>query len=168
NLGQVTAKLGKEDEAYELLVSALDLAHQIGDAALEAYTLNHLGEVYLGRDDRVAADYYEQAATRLRALDDRGYEATARSGLGQANLNLGRPAAALRCFRRALTLRRQTGEVHEQADILLDIARTALLTGEVGDARRALHEALTLRRYLPDEPDDTRVDNLLAHLDGQR
>jgi tetratricopeptide (TPR) repeat protein len=164
NLGQTTAKLGDTRAALDLLDRGLNLARACAEPGLAGAALTNFGEVHLGHDDLTAVDYYEQAAKWLHELGDRAAEATARTGLGRAYLNLGQPDPALRCFRKALALRRQTGQLHEEAAALTDIAQAKLGTGDPAGARHALHQALALRRRVPDRYENARIGDILARL----
>jgi tetratricopeptide (TPR) repeat protein len=88
--------------ALKYLQTALDLAEQVGDSALQSWVLNGLGNVYrdLGRHDEAIATY--RTALEIGKLSDGG--AKIYSGLGNVYHDLGRYDEAVAAFQRAIEL----------------------------------------------------------------
>jgi tetratricopeptide (TPR) repeat protein len=96
DVGLCHYRLGDYRQALDLLTQSLAIARDIGDRSREANALAYLGWAWLASDDaRRAVTLLEQAISVADAIGDIKPGLRARSGLAQAQLQLGDPAAAL-------------------------------------------------------------------------
>lgn len=119
NMGEALHYAGREDEAIAYLRQALEIHAEIGGKSYSwARTLVSLGGLYqdTGRHEQ-AAECYREAASASCALQDRGGEAEALDGLGQALQALKRPDDARRTWSRALDVYAAIGDPRT-ADLL--------------------------------------------------
>lgn len=146
-VGESWLKLGVIGQARRHLEESLRLTRAIGDRAGEPYPLNLLSLIALWEGDYALALAHAQAALEVAvALQDQAAETKALVRLGEAELALGRHAAATEAFDRAFAVASATDSVNRH-DASAGLARIALASGDVVAARLAL-------------------EGLLAHLGG--
>jgi tetratricopeptide (TPR) repeat protein len=87
--------------------------------------------------------------------------------LGYAHHNLGHHAEAAGCYQRAIALRRQLGDRHDEADTLTRLGDTQEAAGERDAARTAWQQALDILTDL-DLPDANTVRARLDALHTDR
>lgn len=170
SLGITNAKAGKHDRAVEILrkvraTYAAKLEPNDPRTALIAFNLAEvLVEKKLHADARTEFEY--AAAILEKALGpDHPYTAMALFGIGEADVNLGRPAKALAMLERALAIRAVPGATDP-----LDLAETKYtLARALWDAKRDRARARTLaneaRRMFAENGDEVtarKVDDWLA------
>ena len=85
-------------------------------------SLNNIGAVYdaLGEKQK-ALDFYNQALPILRAVGDRGVEATTLNNIGRVYDALGEKQKALDYYNQALPISRAVGDPYLEATILNNI-----------------------------------------------
>ena len=147
NLGLAWLNLGERTQARRNLEEGLGLARTIGYHAAEPYPLTSLSHLALQQgEDSLALAHAQTALDIAVAVQDSYVQMGALFRLGNAELALGRHAAAAAAFERshAVALAIDDGQKHDAA---AGLARVALARGDIADAM-------------------TAVEGLLAHLAG--
>jgi CHAT domain-containing protein/Tfp pilus assembly protein PilF len=123
----------------------------VGDRAEEATTLNNIGSVYkdLGENQR-ALEYYKQALSLHRTVDNRDGEANTLNNIGTVHDALGEYKTALEYYKEALPLHQLTGNRDGEATTLHNIGRIYSALGEKHAALEYYKEALSLTRTVGD------------------
>ncbi|GIE97586.1 AfsR/SARP family transcriptional regulator [Paractinoplanes rishiriensis] len=162
NLAKACWRLGRYDEAYDLLQRALPI-HQ------DAGTLETLGATCysLGRYDD-AIDNYERAAEMHRAAGDPVAEATALNNIGVIHERQGRYRSVLEICGRALDIYRAAGDRLCEAHALNNAGNALWRLGDYDEALDSLSRALVLHRESGDPSWEahtlTSLGNVLASL----
>ncbi|WP_370962479.1 NB-ARC domain-containing protein [Amycolatopsis sp. cg9] len=147
---QVNSGDSGREEALGSAAAALDLARARDDDRSEGWVL--LDYARIQRLNGLSADAlvsYQRATTLHIALEDRGREAAALGGAGQAYEELGRVADAVPFHRRAVAICRDLGDRWQLA-VALDNLGTALAATDVADARACWQEAAELFEHYAD------------------
>jgi len=143
NLGISWLMVGEHTQARYNLDEGLRLASSVGYRNLEPYLLSGLSRLALWQgDDAVALAHAQAALNAAIALQDPLMEAEALVGLGNAELALGRHAAATAAFERSRVVAR-TIDSEEQYDAAAGLARVALAQGGVAAALVHVESLLT-------------------------
>jgi CHAT domain-containing protein/Flp pilus assembly protein TadD len=101
----------------------LPIYHAIGGKSDEARTLSNLGIVYRNLKDKLkTAEYYGQALSLYRDLQDRVHEARTLRYLGDAYRDFGDTQKALEYYNQALPIYHALANVSDEASILNTIA----------------------------------------------
>ncbi|HKS27393.1 MAG TPA: CHAT domain-containing protein, partial [Pyrinomonadaceae bacterium] len=155
NVANIFMDLGKQQEALDYYLQALDMKRQIGDRVSEATTLNNIGQVYgnLG-DYQQALKYYGEAAEVAHAVGNTRTEAATLTNMGAAYSGLGDKQKALSYYARALPLRRAVKDSDGEATTLFNMAVVARDMGNLEESRRNIEAALELIEGLR-----TRISN---------
>ena len=151
NLSLTYIRLGRYQQAEQLLRGDLALFRELGDLSGVAYALNNLGGA-CGEQGRYqeAAGYLREALATAREVGDRWAEADALTILGRVCHRQGRYDQAAECHRQALALFQATGSRDGEADALNGAGQTLLATGQPDQARTCHANALTLTRQTGD------------------
>jgi tetratricopeptide (TPR) repeat protein len=160
---------GGGEERVEMCRCAVEAARRAGDPAAEGLMRSGLGMAY-----NATRHFHEALAALAEALplmrvagDRRGeghvhnniavahtalrrFEASILVGLGEANLQLGNQPAALGFYRRALEMRRRTGDRRIEPDTLCDLGTAHLHQGDHAAALASFDQALTVSREVGD------------------
>lgn len=122
-LGRIAWVEGRLDQALQLEMRSLDVAHDLEFPLGEAWAHNALGEVYRSRKEREqAAHHFRSAAEIFRHLHEFSLAALALQNLAYVELGRSNWEAAERGFQEALPLWRQAGARHGLALCLLGLA----------------------------------------------
>jgi tetratricopeptide (TPR) repeat protein len=143
NLGRGWLRLGEHTQARRYLDEGLQLARAVGDRATQPDTLSTLSVLALRQDNAILALTHALAALDIaNALQSPAFEASALWALGNAELALGRHAAATAAFERARDLALVLDNV-SQYDAMAGLARVALEKDDVTGAMQVIDALLT-------------------------
>jgi DNA-binding SARP family transcriptional activator/predicted ATPase len=136
--------------ADRYLASAFHLAERLEDGGLQGEVLNLMGEVALRQGEFEQA---RQLYARLLSLGgiraDRAQEAAAFEGLGFTLGNMGGEAGeALDSLRKAVEIRRQTGNRYKEAQALHNLVSALQAAGRLDEALGLGEEALRLNQEI--------------------
>jgi len=150
-LGTVHLRLGRHEQAADLLQQALVLFGQIGDDVGQARALGNLGtaQARLGRYGS-AGGHYRQALALYQQAGDRVGEASVLDNLGSVEERLGRYDTAARHHEQALTLFRKEGDRTGEAQALTNLGDIETRLGRHGPAAEHHRMALDLYRQAGD------------------
>jgi len=145
NIGLVYARLGKAQTAMEYYNQAFPLWRATGDRVGEAFTLDYAGMAHSALGEREKAlEFHRQALQLQRAIEDRRGEAITLGNIGYVYTLLGQPQSAIEHYNQALTIIRGIGDRQNEARMLQGIARAERDRGNLDEARRQIHSAITL------------------------
>ena len=151
NLSLTYIKLGRYQQAEQLLRGVLRVFREHGDLSGVAYALSKLGAARGEQGGyQEAAGYLREALATAREVGDRWAEADGLTVLGQVCHRQGRYDQAAECHRQALALYRETGSRDGEAEALNGAGQTLLATGQPDQARTCHASALTLTRQTGD------------------
>jgi len=136
----------------------LESARASGDHQAEAWMLNNLGMAYGMRQLEESANYFEQALTLYRTVNDRSGEARASNNLGNALYQMGDPTKACQIVDHALALHRQAGNRHGEGIALNILGSACRELGQLSDATDHLRQALEIFRQV--NSPDAEADSL--------
>ena len=123
-LGHVLSRLGRFEEAFDLLSQAIERTTRSGILVNHAHELAWLAEAHrLDRHPRLAIRHAEQAITVARDHDERGNEALANAVLGAALADAGEPAAARARLERAFQIASDLRMTPLAGECMLQLAR---------------------------------------------
>ena len=167
NLADTYSRIGRGDEALDLLKRALDIHRQAGRRYGEGVALDNLGEAYLalGRAEEavVSLNQAQQIFAGIGELRGEGY---ALADLGAAYLALSRVDEAVDCLQRALGLRRALGDQLGEARTLRDLGHAYLAGQQRAEAHQVLAQAAELFTELGDEVQAAAIAAQLNGSDG--
>jgi DNA-binding SARP family transcriptional activator len=145
NLADAYPRLGRTEEALDLLRRALDLNREVGSRYGEGVALVNLGEVLLdlNRGDE-AIDCLQQARRTFAEIEDTDGAGYALWGLGRCYLSLGRDADALDCLRQSLASHQARGNRPRQAATLRLLGQAQIRNGQVAEARESWAQAAAI------------------------
>ncbi len=158
NLADAYQRLGRADEALDVLWRVLDLTRQVSDRFGEGVALVNLGSTLLDLDRaKEAVDYLLQARrifTQIDYADGVGY---AMHILGRCYLSLGRDTDALDCLRQALDSHQASGNRQQQAATLRSLGTAQNRLGLAAEARESLAHATAIFEELGDSAQAAEV-----------
>ena len=140
-------RLGRMDEASEVLLHALGLARSAGDRRREAVVL--CGQGVLRREQGAmneGREVLETAVALSREVGDARIEGMALSNLGTVLLAQGRIDEALAHQQAALTLHRGIGDRRSESIVLGNLGVLHRDQGRMDEARTAYEQALAIHR----------------------
>jgi tetratricopeptide (TPR) repeat protein len=147
NLSLTYTRLGRYQQAEQLLRGPLEFFRERGDLSALACALNNLGGACCEQGRyREAAAHLREALTTAREVGDWWMEADGLTVLGQVCHRQGRYGQAAECHQQALALNRETGARDGEAETLNGAGHTLLATGQPDQARACHAQALTLTR----------------------
>ena len=151
NLGLVYAGMRKLDEAKERVAAGLEIGREIGDGRQAAVAVMTLGWLYgLQEDFERSLELLNEALPMLRG-HHHVHECTCLKLMAEAEVELGRPAAAMQTAEAALAMARELGNSVVEAEQLLSYARVQRANGRHGDALASYHHSAALYRSLGDK-----------------
>jgi predicted ATPase/DNA-binding CsgD family transcriptional regulator len=167
-LGRVAWVEGHLDQALQLEMRSLDMAHQLDFPLGEAWAHNALGEVYRSRKEREqAAHHFRAAAEIFGHLHEFSLAALSLQNLAYVELGRSNWEAAERGFQEALPLWRQAGARHGLALCLIGLAgvlagrrRDMLAARFLGTADRLL-ESIGVQLEASDALDYREIESSL-------
>lgn len=162
-VGCCQARLGQFDAAIETWRAARLLDAKREDRGFEGYDWYLIGDAELRRSrPKEALEALSQALPLLSTAIDRDHEADVRRLLAVALADLDRPEEAGSHLERALELAHELKDPTRVADVLAELGRVALRTGNAGAAAEWLSDA-QLGFQKQDRPGDSaEMDRLLA------
>jgi len=130
---------------------SVELARELGDAELTAYTLRGAGAVYHSLDQiDVSARMYDEALALLEKSADRQAAVEVRNQIGMIATEQGDFATAAGILRECVAFSRSTGDQPEMARHLESLANAQLGLGDVDGAAASWEESLAILRDLND------------------
>lgn len=161
--GNALWHLGVYPEANQLLLEALTLAEEDGDAVARARALHGLANIdlYRGEAENAQRRYAESLRLRREAGDELGV-ANSLNNLGIVAANAGRKQEAEDLFRQSLAIRRRLGDVSGVAVALNNLGFMAAEDDKLDEAKRMFEQSLALRREIGDELGNAVCLNNLA------
>jgi DNA-binding SARP family transcriptional activator/Tfp pilus assembly protein PilF len=151
NLSDTYIRLGRYQEAEQLLRGPLVFFRELGDLSAMACTLNLLGWACCEQGRyREAVGYQQEALAAAREMGDRWMEADGLTYLGRLSHRQGRYGQAAECHQQALALYREIGAREGEAEALNGAGQTLLATGQPDQARACHANALALTRQAGD------------------
>ncbi len=174
-LGRIAWVEGRLDQALQLEMRSLDVAHDLQFPLGEAWAHNALGEVYRSRKEREqAAHHFRAAAEIFRHLHEFSLAALSLQNLAYVELGRSNWEAAERGFQEALPLWRQAGARHGLALCLLGLAgvlagrkRDLLAARFLGTADRLL-ESIGVQLESSDMLDYREIESSLGTRLGEQ
>jgi class 3 adenylate cyclase/tetratricopeptide (TPR) repeat protein len=150
NVGLSYLFFGSFPEAQGHLEEALRKHRTLGNREIEGNTLSTLSELAWRTGDAALALRHAQAAVDIsREGGNPLYEADALWSLGNAELALGRDAAAAAAFERSRAIASEIGSATQVLNALDGQARVALARGDAAEAARWAEQLLKEARAFP-------------------
>jgi tetratricopeptide (TPR) repeat protein len=158
NLADAYQRLGRADEALDVLWRVLDLTREVADRFGEGVALVNVGSALLDLDRaEEAVGYLQQARrtfTQVDYVDGVGY---AMHILGRCYLSLGRDTEALDSLRLALDSHRASGNRQRQAATLKSLGTAQGRAGLAAEARESWSRAAAIFEELGDSAQAAEV-----------
>ncbi len=171
NLGELAVVEGKLEEARRRLGDALELIEDIDDKGLESTCCRHLAALEkLHGQTGAARELAERALALAKEADLREEEALAQLTLGDvlamslydADADTSTPNPAAAAFARALDVLRSIGNEAELGKALLAFGRYKVESGELGEGKDMVRDALMLFSKLGLARPAAEAEKLLA------
>ena len=158
NLADAYQRLGRADEALDVLWRVLDLTREVADRFGEGVALVNVGSALLDLDRaEEAVGYLQQARrtfTQVDYVDGVGY---AMHILGRCYLSLGRDTEALDSLRLALDSHRASGNRQRQAATLKSLGAAQSHAGLAAEAHESWSRAAAIFEELGDSAQAAEV-----------
>jgi tetratricopeptide (TPR) repeat protein len=159
NLAWLREQQGRHEDGLEHARQALDLyvaaGHRRGQAM--AFTTTGWHEAQLGAHRRALAAC-EQALPIFQELADVASEAATWDTIGYVHRHLGHQREAAASYRRSIARYRDLGDRYNEADSLVHLGDARHTAGDIGGARDAWRQALTiLDEIAPSDADEVRA-----------
>ncbi|HEX7160164.1 MAG TPA: BTAD domain-containing putative transcriptional regulator [Trebonia sp.] len=153
---------GPGEDALRYMRLAVDLLRPVGAQSMLAVALNNLGEVYFGLGDLHAAEEcYLEARDICREIGGH-VEGHVLHNLGQVHQVLHRLDEAVASYEEARRKHRASGELWGEAMTLKHLGEVHAETGQPGQARASLSEALRIFEQIGDQVEAAETAALLA------
>jgi tetratricopeptide (TPR) repeat protein len=185
-IGMALSSKGRRDEALSYLQRAQSLlepaaegketalATAMGDGvpsqdARLAGVLNHMGSIYLDRNEPARALDYLKRALQLREKavpGDQSAVAQTLNNLGAAYSKLNQPEQALECLNRTLTIHAELGDSAGESAARCNMAMLCLLQGQPDQAVSNMKRAVELDREI-NSPDLAGHQALLRRFEAE-
>ncbi len=131
--------------------SAAAGAQQSGNESGEGNVLGNLGRAYADlRETPKSIEYFEQALTVFRKIEDRRGEGNALGNLGLAHANLGEPAKANEYYEQQLGITREIGDQRGEGMALGNLGAAYMILEETAKAIEYFEQALVVLREIGD------------------
>lgn len=163
NLGRVYTELGLPAQALECYRAALDRLESLDDpTALGALHFN-LGVAYEQQQSFEAAEeHLSKAAAIFEAQENLRLLATVKRSLGILLVDRGRPREGTEVLQQSFEAATRLADDAGRAQTLSELARAAMLSGDVETARRHAEEAIRLAVRLQDPAEAARAEAVMA------
>lgn len=169
NLGTVYTVLGRFREALERLERALELRQAAGDLKGQGATLTAIAWVHaLDQREQKAIELFGEALRLRQAAGDWRGLATTLDRRGSTLAALGRTAEAFESYGEALKVFRKIKEPGNKAQILVNLGRLFVISGDARRGEQLLKEALPLLYQASDRNGQSHALLWLAHAARQR
>ncbi len=142
--------VGDFEQACNDLATALELARSATDHDGEWRLLLDLGQLWASRNYAQTGDYFQQALTLARTLDDPAALARSLNRLGNWYLNVEKRIDALCCHHEALTIFQALNDVPGLAQTFDLLGLMVYLGGDPVQGAAELHQAIALFEQLND------------------
>lgn len=143
SMGNIKRELGDFSSAQDYYQQALQLWRSIGARLYEGDTLAELALLWhLMGHNQAAYDYGQQAEQIGQNVGSPAIRASALTYLGHAQAELGLLPEAAESYRQALTLRRETVQLHFVREVLAGLIRVALAQNHLAPAQAYAAELL--------------------------
>jgi predicted ATPase/predicted negative regulator of RcsB-dependent stress response len=143
NLGTLLIRLGDYAGAREHYEQALRTLREIGGRLGEALLLNNLGNVvHLQGDHEAAYEYTQQSLVIAKESGERNIQGYALDLLGHVLAGLGQYQGATAAYQEALGIWLELGQPNIATESLAGLARVALASGDLAQARQHAGEIL--------------------------
>ncbi|WP_020669214.1 AfsR/SARP family transcriptional regulator [Amycolatopsis nigrescens] len=162
-LGLIYPKLDRPEDAVDVLLRAVAVGREEGDAAIEGAAHGNLGTVYvrLGQPRRALPHLFRELEL-LELAGSRFREANALTDLGLAHAQLGEYPPAIRRHRRALELATALGHRPMLANAQVNLAAAYLESGLLAEAAEQAGPALRLAKQLRVRDTEAEALSVLA------
>lgn len=151
--GQISAFVGRYDEAIDDLEEGLSIAREIGDERNQLAILQPLSMASLGRGDGAPAQAYAQEAVALaRRLGNKHQLTGALTAMAQLYRARAQPEAAEPLYDEVVALAREQGDRENIAVGLLNLAMAVIERGAPERALGMLLEASTIAAEIDSAP----------------
>jgi tetratricopeptide (TPR) repeat protein len=140
--------MGEFNKALADLETALESAQRQKDEREEWEALTALGMLWLSRDYGRAGDHFEAALSLARRMDDRRLVAHTLNRVGNWQMNVGDPPAALARHQEALSVFRELGDLEGMAETLDLLGMTSFHSVRLADQAAYHSQAVALFREL--------------------
>lgn len=156
---------GLSEQALQIIPEAVELAHQIQEAAVEALAYHQWGETLFFQGQPVLAQAQLEEALRLaRAAGQGAIQAEALRHLGLARSDLGDAASALKFYEEALACSGRLKDRRGEALALNNLACVQRGRGEWAEAETHFEQALHIFSEIDYRSGQGTVLNNLSHL----
>jgi len=143
SMAETQLKIGKTEDANELLLKANDIAKDTRDANRTLHLVNLMAEVAMAEGDlRTSANLLTRAYRIARSTKNNEREMAITNSLGKVALEQGKLDQAQQWFLRSIETAYQLGSMHYLPIYVNNLARVRIAMGELETARHDLHEAL--------------------------
>jgi tetratricopeptide (TPR) repeat protein len=169
NLGDISRRTCRYEEARNFYQQALTTCREAGDRAMEASSLGSLGSVTDEMGDFEQAMIYHMQSLRL--LHELGYrftEGMELNNLGALHRNLGDPGMAMSCYEKALSIHREVGARRDEAGVLMNLGSLFDGIGQYTMAERCFTQARSIHRDFENMYGESLIDTYLALLSHHR
>jgi CHAT domain-containing protein/tetratricopeptide (TPR) repeat protein len=163
-IGGAYTYLGENQKALDFENQALSINRAIGARREEAYTLLDLAWLYVGLGQKQKAlDRNQDALLLMRDIGERKGEAMVLHGIGWIYELSGGRQKAIDYYNQALPLRRAAGDIVGEADTLYRLALCKRDSGNSGDARADIADAVNIIESLRSKIGNQELrDNYIA------
>jgi CHAT domain-containing protein/tetratricopeptide (TPR) repeat protein len=169
NLGTAYTVLGRFREALKRLERAQELRQEAGDLKGQGATLTAIAWVHaLDKREQKAIELFDEALRLRRAAGDWRGVATTLDRRGSTLAALGRKAEAFKSYGEALKVFRKIKEPGSEAQILVNLGRLFVMSGDALRGEQLLKEALPLLYQASDRNGQSHALLWLAHAARQR
>jgi predicted ATPase/Tfp pilus assembly protein PilF/predicted amidohydrolase len=166
-LAHFSLRLGRYEEARELLEESLAILRQFGPRKELAFTLNNLGNVLNRMGEYTSAkELFQESLVICRENGDRYGIARALNNLGLCASNIGEYGEAKLCYEESLTIWREIGSRYGIARTINNLGSISIKLGEYEDAQRLYQESLEIWREIGDRQGIAATVNNLAFFAG--
>lgn len=135
--------IGKDDSVIYYLMKSLKTSENLHNDLLTVKIKNGIANYYLGTEDYYKAiTYFTEALKKSENIQDKHVVGLIYNGLGIVNISLKEYDKAIRYFEQAKALCRQSGDIHNESGIDLNIANCYFEKKDYLKARNCYHNIL--------------------------
>jgi tetratricopeptide (TPR) repeat protein len=163
-LGRVLCHIGDHIAGMKCLEQALEIA-QKQNRQLEPHILGNIGMVYAdtGQTEK-ALEYYQQALSINRALEDRKGESAMLNNIAGVFSSTGQPKKALKLYRQALQISDEVDDQPGKAMTYSNMANVYNAIGQPEKSREFFKLALSIRSNVGDRTGEAAIRNNIARV----
>ncbi len=169
NIALFYKQMGEFDEALKQIGGDSAVYEYHGDSSQLAYIYSHLSDVNYHRYQYDTALYYAQKAIAIAiAMKDSLAFASFNNDLGRVLAAGGQLKTSLAAHERSMDYYIRTGDKLGETETLYHLARTCLLSKDIGKASRNAFRGLELARQLHRKKDIKELAQVLAEIYAQK